>query len=150
MIASGAYSLEAVPGGGAGSVRFKIGSTTKVENTAPYALFGDKNGGKDFNGAPLPSGPQTVTVEAFSGRNASGTKIAAESLDFTFRFVPSAIFYPFSAIEVHVPFWLRLRHQLEGCSPFLIGFGVLSDAKNLPHGPALNSFSGRGAVLGHL
>ena len=83
-IASGAYSLEAVPGGDAGSVRFKIGGTTKVENTAPYALFGDKSGGTDFNGAPLPSGPQTVTVEAFSGRNASGTKIAAESLDFTF------------------------------------------------------------------
>ena len=83
-IASGTYSLEVVPGGDAGSVRFKIGGTTKVENTAPYALFGDKSGGTDFNGAPLPSGPQTVTVEAFSGRNASGTKIAAESLDFTF------------------------------------------------------------------
>jgi hypothetical protein len=83
-IANGEYSLEAVPGGGAGSVRFKIAGTTKVENTAPYALFGDKSGGTDFNGTPLPSGPQTVTIEAFSGRNASGTKIATESVDFTF------------------------------------------------------------------
>jgi hypothetical protein len=72
-----------VPGGGAQSVRFKIGSTTAVENSAPYALFGDKSG--NFNGKDLPSGPQTVTVEAFSGRNATGSKLATESIDFSFK-----------------------------------------------------------------
>ena len=66
------------------SVRFQIGGLTKVENIAPYALFGDRSGGMDFSGAHLPAGQQTVTVEAFSGRNATGAKIATDSLDFTF------------------------------------------------------------------
>jgi hypothetical protein len=81
-IVSGEYSLEAVPGGNAQSVRFKIGGVTQVENSAPYALFGNKGG--NFDGTDLPSGPQSVTIETFSGKNATGTRIATESIDFSF------------------------------------------------------------------
>ena len=83
-IASGEYSIEVVPEDGVRSIRFQIGDLTKVENIAPYALFGDRSGGMDFSGAHLPAGQQTVTIEAFSGRNATGAKIATDTIDFTF------------------------------------------------------------------
>jgi hypothetical protein len=37
---------------------------------------------------PLPTGPQIITAEVFSGRNAGGTKLATSSLDFTIEDTP--------------------------------------------------------------
>jgi hypothetical protein len=85
VLSSGQHNIEAAvdPALGVGSVRFLFGGTTRVENVAPYALFGDQNG--DFAGQPVPDGPQTITVEVFSGSNASGKKLAdlIQSFEFT-------------------------------------------------------------------
>ncbi|MEL6318443.1 MAG: hypothetical protein AAFR16_12490, partial [Pseudomonadota bacterium] len=85
----GDLTLVAAPVDGApaiGSVRFELSgptSLTKIENVAPYALFGDKAG--DFrSGAGLPEGEYTLTVTAFVGRNGQGGAIGeAQTLSFT-------------------------------------------------------------------
>ena len=53
----------------------------KIENVAPYALFGDKNG--VFNGKVLTSGSYTVTAQAFSELDAGGLASDIKSVSFT-------------------------------------------------------------------
>ncbi|HXH18841.1 MAG TPA: T9SS type A sorting domain-containing protein, partial [Chitinophagales bacterium] len=55
-----------------GSVKFVINGTTKIENTAPYALYGDQPVGCYKPWIPNP-GNYTLSVTAYSGSNATGT-----------------------------------------------------------------------------
>ena len=56
----------------AGSVKFVLdGSTTKIENGAPYAFWGDNNG--SYKIWPAQGGSHTLVVTAYSGQNATGT-----------------------------------------------------------------------------
>ena len=66
---------------GAESVRFDIDDqkAIRVENVAPYALFGDHNG--DYFSDNLGRGKKRFMAEAFSGDNASGHPIAFGSLE---------------------------------------------------------------------
>lgn len=70
-------------GGSVGSVRmdFENGRIRTVENVAPYALFGDKDG--DFFGdLSLSSGGYTLKLQAFSLAGAQGVKRAEAEIDF--------------------------------------------------------------------
>lgn len=53
----------------------------KIENVAPYALFGDISG--DFKGQEFSAGTVSVRVRAFSGGNGSGTELADMTYVFT-------------------------------------------------------------------
>ncbi len=80
-LSSGQYSIEAVPSGSAGSVRFTLGGHSQTENVQPYALFGDSSG--NFDGSALPSGPQALKVDVFAGQNGSGGLIGTAQLAFS-------------------------------------------------------------------
>jgi hypothetical protein len=57
-----------------------LNSTVKIENTAPYAMFGDQSG--NFNiWTPAP-GTYKLTVTSYSGSNASGTAGSPMVIDF--------------------------------------------------------------------
>ncbi|MFD1141215.1 putative Ig domain-containing protein [Larkinella insperata] len=68
----------------AGSVRLVLGgqqARTQVDNGAPYALFGDKNG--NYNAWTPPVGAYSLTVTPFSGPNATGQPGAEYTLNFS-------------------------------------------------------------------
>lgn len=52
-----------------------------TENAAPYALYADVNG--NYNSVNLPNGSYTLTAEAWSGSNRSGTKLGSSTINFT-------------------------------------------------------------------
>ena len=85
FIGNNGFTIVADIDGEVGSVRFNIGEFSNVENSAPYALFGDKNGafkaGKDalFDSA----GDYAVSVELFGGRKASGEKLGEVEVAFS-------------------------------------------------------------------
>ena len=74
-----------------GSVKLEIpGVKTKVENVAPYALFGDKSG--DFVGnLSLEEGTYTVKLTVYGGKNGSGKVLEKVSFDFTVDTVTASI-----------------------------------------------------------
>jgi nucleoid DNA-binding protein len=78
-------SVQAITEGSTGSVKFALDQNNnfRVENFAPYALFGD-NAGNDFVGGSFSLGEHTLTATAFSGSNATGTSGTAETVKFTF------------------------------------------------------------------
>ncbi|TNC74607.1 Ig-like domain-containing protein [Rubellimicrobium roseum] len=84
LLSGGQYSIEVVPDPslGARSVKLTLGSQVRIEGAAPYALFGDSSG--NFAGVALPSGPQTLLVQVYSGTNASGTLLFDQALDYSF------------------------------------------------------------------
>jgi len=84
-------SVQAITQGSTGSVRFALDQNNnfRVENFAPYALFGD-NGGNDFVGGSFSLGEHTLTATAFSGSNATGSTGTAETVSFTFVDEPVA------------------------------------------------------------
>jgi Protein of unknown function (DUF4038) len=66
------------------SVRLDLtGAATalRVENSAPYSLYGDSNG--DFQGTSLPEGSYTLRLRAYSAANAGGALLADTTLRFT-------------------------------------------------------------------
>jgi dipeptidyl aminopeptidase/acylaminoacyl peptidase len=68
-----------------GSVQFTLdGQLIKTENTAPYAIAGDRNSGADYRAWTPALGNHTLTVTPYSGRNASGTAGASLTINFTF------------------------------------------------------------------
>lgn len=70
--------------GGVGSVYLELTGTTsatRVENVAPYALFGDSNG--NYFGQTLGTGSYTIKATAYSGSNLSGTKLGADTVSFS-------------------------------------------------------------------
>jgi hypothetical protein len=63
-----------------GSLRYS-GPVSRVENNAPYSVFGDTGG--DFAPANVAAGTMTLRTEVFSGNGATGTKLADETLHLT-------------------------------------------------------------------
>lgn len=67
-----------------GSVRLQLQGPTsnvRVENVAPYALFGDING--DYLGSFLPEGNYSVSATPFSGPNLTGIEGVTVSISFS-------------------------------------------------------------------
>jgi uncharacterized delta-60 repeat protein len=64
-----------------GSVWFSLDGTIKIENTKPYALFG--NSGNDYNDGSLALGNHTLTLRAYSKSNATGTAGPIKTINFT-------------------------------------------------------------------
>lgn len=64
-----------------GSVKLVSTLESRVENVAPWALFGDSNG--DFAGRSLIPGNYTITATPYSADNAAGTVGAELSVSFT-------------------------------------------------------------------
>jgi hypothetical protein len=62
----------------------------RVENVAPWSLFGDVNG--DFNRAVLQPGKYTISAEPFSEMNAQGK--AGEIMSLQFQVPPSEVGAP--------------------------------------------------------
>ncbi|MEM9230722.1 MAG: Ig-like domain-containing protein [Pseudomonadota bacterium] len=79
----GDFAIEAVPDGNVGSVRFDFQGATKVENVAPFALFGDTDG--NFTGQAPTIGSTSVSVELFSGADGTGTSLGKSEVDFTIQ-----------------------------------------------------------------
>ncbi|MDZ4698153.1 MAG: DUF4397 domain-containing protein [Rhodothermales bacterium] len=69
--------------GDAGSVQFDLNDLVaiRVENDAPYALFGDVDG--NFAGGRLPVGSHTLTAKAFAEANAGGMMLEMATVSFT-------------------------------------------------------------------
>ena len=63
------------------SVSLESSLGNRIENAAPYALFGDING--DFQGRDLRSGDYTIKATAFTGKQGQGNEIATLDLDYT-------------------------------------------------------------------
>lgn len=55
-------------------------SNYRIENVAPYALFGDVSG--NYKGMKLPTGAYTITATAYSGRNKSGVVLGTKKIMF--------------------------------------------------------------------
>ncbi len=76
-------NVQAITTGATGSVRFGLDATSsfRVENFAPYALFGDTSGG-NFVGGSIALGQHTLTATPFTGANTTGTAGTAATVDF--------------------------------------------------------------------
>ena len=66
-----------------GSVLFSFNGNVQVENVTPYALFGNV-GENLFDGTDFEEGTNTVNVEIFEGRNATGELLERIDLDIVF------------------------------------------------------------------
>jgi trimeric autotransporter adhesin len=65
-----------------GSVVYEINNTFfRVENFAPFSLFGDANG--DFVPGNISPGFYTVTAKAYTGKNGSGALLGSVSASFS-------------------------------------------------------------------
>ncbi|MEM1264508.1 MAG: hypothetical protein AAGI50_00665 [Pseudomonadota bacterium] len=81
-LSAGLFSIEADPGQSAGSVKLTWSNgPARIENIAPYALFGDTDGA--YGGGLVVAGDQSVTVEVYAGGGASGALLASETIAFT-------------------------------------------------------------------
>lgn len=58
-------------------------NTNTVENTAPFAVFGDNNG--DYFSRNFPNGLYTITATAYSGTNRTGRRLGQRSVSFRVR-----------------------------------------------------------------
>ncbi len=74
-------AIVAYTSGDADSVKFKFNGSTVIESIAPYAVFGDGPSG-DLYGKKLTTGTYTITGQAFSGTNATGTAGATKAVTF--------------------------------------------------------------------
>lgn len=125
-----------------GSVRFELnGTTTRIENKAPYAIAGDNNGGSDYYpiNPPLAAGTYTLVATPYTQSNAQGEVGAA--LSRTFQIVvessgetgctpspsqfPGMQISPLSCSEIKVtdPFLLEWDES-EGGIPDATGLGT--------------------------
>ncbi len=81
-----AFSVEALQTPvGTNSVRLTLTgpiNETRVENAAPYALFGDTKG--DFNSVEIINGDYNLRLQAFSAAGAGGNLLAESLIDFSF------------------------------------------------------------------
>ncbi|MCR6640265.1 MAG: T9SS type A sorting domain-containing protein [Sporocytophaga sp.] len=64
-----------------GSVKFILDGKTKIENQAPYAYFGDNNG--NFNSGIISIGNHSLSGQAYSGLNGTGTSGGPFVINFT-------------------------------------------------------------------
>ncbi|MBO9702347.1 MAG: T9SS type A sorting domain-containing protein [Sporocytophaga sp.] len=67
--------------GNVGSVKFTYGSTVRIENDAPFTLFGDNNG--ELNIGTFTPGTYTINAIPYSGINATGTAGLPHTLQLT-------------------------------------------------------------------
>ncbi|MFK7942187.1 MAG: malectin [Paracoccaceae bacterium] len=75
------FSIVAVPTTTVGSAAFYLdGQLVRIENVAPYALFGDQSG--DFAAGSLEDGDYVLEVVFHAGGGASGEIIETATLDF--------------------------------------------------------------------
>ena len=77
-------SIEAVTTAPFGSLLMELEgpvSFSRIENVAPYTLFGDQN--NNFFGKVLTPGRYTITATAFDGKNRSGASVSTSSINFT-------------------------------------------------------------------
>lgn len=66
-----------------GSVKLELdGKYVKIENVAPYALFGDNGKGNFFGGAQLADGNHTITLTTYSGKNGKGSVLEEVAVNF--------------------------------------------------------------------
>lgn len=82
--ASTLIDIRAEPFEAVGSVKLTLKgpvSSSRLENKAPYALFGDVDG--DYSGIILSSGNYTITVQAFSSENMGGVTGPITSVSFS-------------------------------------------------------------------
>ncbi len=54
----------------------------KIESKVPYVLYGDRRGGRDLMGEPLPAGSYTMTATAWSGGGGAGVIRGNMSVSF--------------------------------------------------------------------
>jgi Tol biopolymer transport system component len=75
-----------------GSVQFTLdGQLVQTENTAPYAIAGDRNSGADYRAWTLPdNGAHTLSATAFSVRNGGGAPGAPLTIRVTIVNGPTA------------------------------------------------------------
>ena len=67
-----------------GSVRIDVdGFGARVENAAPYALFGDNGKGDLYGSKSLSEGDHQIDITVYSGKGGSGAKLLSTSVDFT-------------------------------------------------------------------
>lgn len=65
-----------------GSVKFTLdGGYTRMENTAPFAMFG--NDGNNYFAGNLRNGTRTITVTPYEKKNGGGTKYASFTIKIT-------------------------------------------------------------------
>ena len=96
-----------------GSVHFELSgpvSYTRVENVAPFTLFGDFEG--DYYGQILPVGNYTLTATPYGGKNSKGKIGKALTIDFTMVKSSDISLNNFATIVD--------AHKLEGDDGFLI------------------------------
>lgn len=105
---------------GVQSVYFQLrGATSRswTENVAPYALFGDLNG--NFASGTFNGGTHTLTVEAFSGDNRTGTKLETLVISFTVASGgKSAIAFPNPVKQG--PVSVKLPEEIQGEAAYAI------------------------------
>jgi len=68
---------------GSVSLDFEAGEITKIENFAPYALFGDNGKGNFFGGVELDTGEYELALELFSGKAGKGNVLETVNLNFS-------------------------------------------------------------------
>lgn len=56
-------------------------NSSRTENVAPYALFGDSNG--DYSGVQLPLGNYSLNATAYTGSGKSGTILGTQDIQFS-------------------------------------------------------------------
>lgn len=64
-----------------GSVRMTLDALTRIENAAPYAIYGDDSG--NYKGETLTNCTHTMTARPYNGANATGTAGTQLSVNFT-------------------------------------------------------------------
>lgn len=84
VLASDEFAIEAVlpDGSSAGSVAFSINGETRIENSAPYASFGDRS--SNFKGSTVVTGPVEVQILVFEERNGQGDVLSSLTTNFVF------------------------------------------------------------------
>ncbi len=78
-------SAEAIDlsGAGIGSMRLELdGQYSRIENVAPFALFGDNGKGNFFGGKTLDDGAHFATLTAYSGKNCKGSVLEKVTVQF--------------------------------------------------------------------
>jgi hypothetical protein len=84
----GPVTMVATPSGKVGSVKLDlVGVNQQVENTAPYALFGD-DGGEFYPGRTLDAGDYEIVLTAYSGSGGGGSVLGSDTISFSIAAEP--------------------------------------------------------------
>jgi len=65
-----------------GSMKLEMGSYSRIENVAPYALFGDNAKGNFLGGQKLAEGTHTATLTTYSGKKGTGSVLEEVTIQF--------------------------------------------------------------------